>query len=123
MKKEDCYIGLQVVRDQKENSNYTNGRMGVVIALANIDQRVQVHWTHEKTGKAINVRTWVNVNKLQPDTMKDKQGSTHYQVSVEITDTEIEALDQISVYLSREKVMIVEANVLQGLLDKINKKA
>jgi len=54
-----------------------------------------------------------------------KEGQTHYQVPVEMTDTEIEALEEAIKLMRNDNfynLMKIEVDALQGLLDRINKK-
>jgi hypothetical protein len=45
--------------------DYTNGRTGSVIELDTKKGRARIHWTSERNGEVINIRTWVRFQDLQ----------------------------------------------------------
>ena len=63
---------------------------------------------------------------MEERTMKDnREGQTHFQLPIDITDSEIEAIEE-AVKLMRHQhfynLMKEDADVLQAFLDRINKK-
>lgn len=56
---------------------------------------------------------------------KNREGQTHFELPINITDTEIEAIEE-AINLMKNKhfysLMKEEVDILQGLIDKVNKK-
>lgn len=58
--------GMAVTRVASEQ-DYTNGRKGKIIEINQEAERARVHWTQEKTGHKISIRTWVKFSFLRVD--------------------------------------------------------
>lgn len=61
MKPSFITIGAQV---ERLASDYTGGRKGKVIDIEELRERARVHWTNERDGEVISIRTWVKWTAL-----------------------------------------------------------
>lgn len=56
-------LGAKVERIAKD---YTGGRKGEVIEIADMRARARVLWTEERDGHPMKLRTWVRFQDLKP---------------------------------------------------------
>lgn len=94
MIKDNCKVGQSVRRIQP--GDYTNGRTGEIVEIAQIDPRVRVLWKREKSGREIipNIRTWINVKRIEgiesdiPGLASAYTGQGHnYKIDEQTTNT------------------------------------